>query len=79
MSDIELLGATYHDVPAVELPKPDNSMALFIESVDGNDMQYGSSSCIVGTATVGTGYAWTKATGDFMIVGKGVIDTNVVA
>lgn len=44
---------------------------------DGNQMLYGSSSCIVGTATVGSAYAWTDYSGDNIgIAGKAIVGTD---
>ena len=43
--DISLLGATYHDVPAVTLPKSGGGTATFIEESelppDGDALSYG--------------------------------------
>ena len=41
MSDIVLLGATYPDVPAVNLPKSGGGTATFWEADDGNNLEYG--------------------------------------
>lgn len=41
MADISLLGATYHDVPAVDLPKDGGGTARFYEADDGNNLAYG--------------------------------------
>lgn len=41
MSDIVLLGATYPDVPAVNLPKSGGGTATFYEADDGNNLEYG--------------------------------------
>ena len=75
MSDIYLLGATYPDVPAVDLPKSGGGTARFFEATDGNSLAYGSSSCIVGTATVGTGYAWTTVTNP-AVVNHAIVGTD---
>lgn len=54
---IELLGATYPDVPAVLLPKAGGGTARFIEETeipDGDSLEYGvSTQPLVGTARVG--------------------------
>ena len=44
---------------------------------DGNDLAYGTSSYLVGTAKVGTGYAWTEIENP-MVMGAGIIGTSVV-
>ena len=75
MSDIYLLGATYPDVPAVDLPKSGGGTARFFEAVDGNSLAYGSSSCLVGTATVGTAYAWTTVTNP-AVVNHAIVGTD---
>ena len=46
---------------------------------DGNSLAYGSSSCLVGTATVGTAYAWTTVSGTVLEIGRGAVDSTVVA
>ena len=48
MSDIYLLGATYPDVPAVDLPKSGGGTARFFEAVDGDELEYGTAG-LVGT------------------------------
>lgn len=75
---IELLGATYPDVPAVLLPKAGGGTARFIEETeipDGNELAYGTSSCLVGTATVGTAYAWT-AVENPAVVNHAIVGTD---
>lgn len=55
MATVSLWGATYQDVPAVELPSG-NGVVLFYEGVDGNNLEYGltdGSLPIVGVAEVG--------------------------
>ena len=42
MADITLMGATYTDVPAVDLPKSGGGTARFWEAEDGDEMEYGS-------------------------------------
>lgn len=41
MAEVTLLGATYHDVPAVELPQAGGGIVLFWEGIDGNNLEYG--------------------------------------
>lgn len=38
---ITLLGATYNDVPAVDLPKTGGGTARFWDATDGNNLTYG--------------------------------------
>ena len=45
---------------------------------DGNDMAYGDSSYLVGTAKAGTGYTWTTIQG-VLEIGRGLIDEGRVA
>ena len=46
---------------------------------NGNDMAYGSSSCLVGEAKVGTAYVWTEYDGDnIAIINKAVVGTAAV-
>ena len=55
MATVSLWGATYQDVPAVELPSG-NGVVLFYEGIDGNNLEYGltdGSLPIVGVAEVG--------------------------
>ena len=57
MSDITLLGATYPDVPAVNLPKSGGGTATFYEADDGNNLEYGLTDGtlpLVGVAEVGS-------------------------
>ena len=55
--DITLLGASYSDVPAVDLPKTGGGTARFVdpdEYADGDELEYGvSTQPLVGTARVG--------------------------
>ena len=44
---------------------------------DGNALAYGSASCIVGTAKVGTGYVWTDYHGEIAIINYAVVGTSV--
>lgn len=41
MATVELLGATYTDVPAVELPTTGGATVLFYDATDGNNLSYG--------------------------------------
>lgn len=41
---------------------------------DGNDLAYGTSSCLVGTAKVGTGYVWTDGAGEVCVAGHSTAD-----
>ena len=61
-----LSGVTAHDASGAVVT---GTMA------DGNDLAYGSSSCIVGTATVGTGYAWTTVTNP-AVVNHAIVGTD---
>lgn len=46
--------------------------------IDGNDLAYGSASCLVGTAKVGTAYVWTDYDGgNIAIINKAVVGTSV--
>ena len=42
---------------------------------DGNELAYGTSSCLVGTAKVGTGYCWTEETGEVCVAGHSTADS----
>ena len=42
---------------------------------DGNELEYGTSSCLVGTATVGTAYAWT-AVENPAVVNHAIVGTD---
>lgn len=56
MAEVTLLGAQYHDVPAVELPKTGGGIVIFYEGTDGNNLEYGLTDGtlpIVGVAKVG--------------------------
>lgn len=56
MATVTLLGATYSDVPAVELPSG-NGVVLFYEGIDGNNIEYGLTDGtlpLVGVAKVGS-------------------------
>lgn len=41
MATVVLLGATYEDVPAVQLPSTGGSVVLFYDATDGNNLEYG--------------------------------------
>ena len=48
-------------------------------ALDGNNLEYGVASCLVGTAKVGTGYAWTSYQGDNVaIINQAVVGTDAV-
>lgn len=55
MATVTLWGATYQDVPAVELPSG-NGVVVFYEGIDGDELEYGLTDGtlpIVGVAEVG--------------------------
>ena len=57
MATVVLLGATYQDVPAVQLPSTGGSVVLFYDAIDGNNLEYGLTDGtlpIVGVALVGS-------------------------
>lgn len=57
MATVVLLGATYQDVPAVQLPSTGGSVVLFYDATDGNNLEYGLTDGtlpIVGVALVGS-------------------------
>ena len=57
MATVVLLGATYQDVPAVQLPSTGGSVVLFYDATDGNNLEYGITDGtlpIVGVALVGS-------------------------
>lgn len=57
MATVVLLGATYTDVPAVQLPSTGGSVVLFYDATDGNNLEYGLTDGtlpIVGVALVGS-------------------------
>ena len=41
MAEVTLLGASYSDVQAVELPQTGGGTVTFYEATDGNEMEYG--------------------------------------
>lgn len=56
MAEVTLLGAQYHDVPAVELPQTGGGIVVFYEGTDGNNLEYGITDGtlpLVGVAKVG--------------------------
>ena len=56
MAEVTLLGAQYHDVPAVELPQTGGGIVVFYEGTDGNNITYGNTdrtAPIVGVGQVG--------------------------
>lgn len=56
MAEVTLLGASYSDVPAVELPQTGGGTVTFYEATDGNNLEYGLTDGtlpIVGVAKVG--------------------------
>ena len=52
MADVTLLGASYTDVPAVQLPKTGGGTCTFYEALDGDSMSFGAEP-LVGYARVG--------------------------
>ena len=52
MADVTLLGASYTDVPAVQLPKTGGGTCTFYEALDGDSMSFGAEP-LVGYAIVG--------------------------
>lgn len=57
MATVVLLGATYEDVPAVQLPSTNNTVVLFYDAVNGDNLEYGitdGSIPRVGIAKVGS-------------------------
>ncbi|MBQ6765340.1 MAG: hypothetical protein IJP45_09195 [Paludibacteraceae bacterium] len=52
MAQVTLWGATYNDVPAVELPSG-NGVVVFYEGVDGNNLEYGLTDGTLPLAGVG--------------------------
>ena len=41
MATVVLWGATYNNVPAVEVPSTNNTVVLFYDATDGNNIEYG--------------------------------------
>ena len=57
MATVVIMGATYNDVPAVQLPTTGGATVLFYDAVDGNNLEYGltdGTQPIVGVALVGS-------------------------
>ena len=57
MAEVTLLGASYSDVPAVDLPQTGGGTVRFWEATDGNNLEYGltdGTQPIVGVALVGS-------------------------
>ena len=52
MATVELLGATYQDVPAVQLPSTGGTVVMFYDAQDGDSMSFGAEP-LVGYARVG--------------------------
>lgn len=52
MAEVTLLGASYSDVPAVELPQTGGGTVTFYEAIDGDNMSFGAEP-LVGVAKVG--------------------------
>lgn len=52
MADVTLWGASYSDVPAVNLPKTGGGTATFYDAADGDNMSFGAEP-LVGYARVG--------------------------
>lgn len=69
-ADKLLAGYTAHDA---------SGAAVTGTIADGDNLGYGSSSYLVGTARAGTAYAWTTTQGEIMELGRGTIGTAVVA
>lgn len=57
MATVVLLGATYEDVPAVQLPSTGGAVVMFYDATNGNNIGYGLTDGtlpIVGVAQVGS-------------------------
>ena len=57
MATVVLMGATYQDVPAVQLPSTNNAVVMFYDATDGNNLEYGLTDGtlpIVGVGVVGS-------------------------
>lgn len=55
--NITIMGASYSDVPAVDLPKTGGGTARFYDAIDGDNLEYGLTDGtlpIVGVAVVGS-------------------------
>ena len=53
MAEVTLWGASYSDVPAVDLPKTGGGTARFWDADDGDNDSYGSANNRCGTALIG--------------------------
>ena len=57
MANVTVAGASYQNVPAVDLPQTGGGTVRFYEAVDGNNLEYGLTDGtlpIVGVALVGS-------------------------
>lgn len=57
MATVQIWGATYQDVPAIELPSTNNAVVMFYDATDGNDLEYGltdATSNLVGVGKAGS-------------------------
>lgn len=55
MATVVIMGATYNDVPAVQLPTTGGATVLFYDAIDGNSLEYGltdATSSLVGVGKV---------------------------
>ena len=52
MAQVTIWGATYNDVPAIELPSG-NGVVLFYDAIDGNSLEYGLTDGTLPIAGVG--------------------------
>lgn len=52
MAQVTIWGATYNDVPAIELPSG-NGVVLFYDAIDGNSLEYGLTDATSSLAGVG--------------------------
>ena len=58
MATVVIMGATYTDVPAVQLPSTGGATVLFYDAVDGNNLEYGLTDNTLPIVGVGqAGYA----------------------
>lgn len=53
MANVTVQGASYSDVPAVQLPQTGGGVCIFYEVVDGDNLSYGSAP-LAGYAVVGS-------------------------
>lgn len=57
MAEVTIMGASYSDVPAVDLPQTGGGTVRFYEAIDGNNLEYGITDGtlpLVGVAKVGS-------------------------